>query len=364
MKEPHIKEFTAKKGNGLHIRVTTTRKGRRIAIDGGRLYYKDYGTKADTLRAARKIRDEILDDLDLHPTKYPTLKELYETSYELMPLSLASHNYYDSLFIHFPSAQINQVTLEDIQRSVSKYAMTHTQARVKRYISLWKRIYKTAFMLQIPVVDYPSMVSTPKSRILPKHNSVETTYEDFMNFLDQISVSTSFYAKPVTYIAWIMYYTGMRIQEVLALYESDIDLERKLIHVRRSIGSTAFKTAEIVPLKTEKSRRDIPIAPALIPVLEKCIAECEKDLLFTDEYGRPLSIYDVSKYVTRIKKTYNINFTLYSLRHLFAADLFRQGTNPKVIQTLLGHSSENMSLYYAFTTDAERIEAIAKRKPS
>lgn len=54
----------------------------------------------------------------------------------------------------------------------------------------------------------------------------------------------------------------------------------------------------------------------------------------------------------------------YRLRHAFSADLFRSGTNPKVIQTLLGHESENMSLYYAYTTESERLDAVNKRKPS
>lgn len=30
----------------------------------------------------------------------------------------------------------------------------------------------------------------------------------------------------------------------------------------------------------------------------------------------------------------------------------------------LGHESENMSLYYAYTTESERLDAVNKRKPS
>ena len=32
-------------------------------------------------------------------------------------------------------------------------------------------------------------------------------------------------------------------------------------------------------------------------------------------------------------------YTFHTLRHTFATELFRQGKRPKVIQTLLGHSS-------------------------
>lgn len=364
-KEPHITEFTAKKGNGLHVRVCTNRNGRRIAVDGGRLYFKDYGTKAETLRAARKIRDEILFDLDFRPSTMPTVEDIYNRSYDLLPVSLSTRKYHESLFSCFPnkSQPIDRVTLEELQHQVGTFVLSHTTSRTKRYIQLWKRIYKTAFLLRLPVIDYSAMLILPKSKVLPKKHTTETTYADFMTVLDGLRESNHFLSEQIISIAWVMYYTGMRIQEVLALYESDIDLESNLIHVRRSIGSTASESAVVVPLKTEKSLRDIPISPALIPVLEKAIAECENDLLFS-KTGDPISVSEVSGIVFRIARDKKAKFTLYTLRHLFAADLFRQGTNPKVIQTLMGHTTENMSLYYAFTTQDEKAEAIAKRKPS
>ena len=365
-KEPHITEFTAKKGSGLHIRVTTSRNKRRIAVDGGRLYYKDYGSKNDCLRAARRIRDDILDELAFRPyNTMPTLYELYEKSYEFMPLSVSSRTYYDTLFKSIPmqDSPINTISLETIQSSVGKYALSHSHNRTKRFIELWKRIYKTAFLMQLPIIDYSAMVTVPKSRVLPKTKKTETTYNDFMKWIDKAQESNLHLAEYVIPISWIMYYTGMRLQEVLGLFESDIDLDRNLIHVQRSIGSTALKSAQIVPLKTTKSERHIPIAPALRPVLEKLVANCEGDLLFSED-GEPLSNTAVSHTATIIANRGEIRFSLYALRHLFAADLFRAGTNPKVIQSLMGHASADMSLYYAFTTEEEREKAIANRKPS
>lgn len=366
-KEPHITEFTAKKGNGLHIRVTTTRNGRRIAVDGGRLYYKDYSTKADCLRKARRIRDEILSDLDFTATPtMPTVNSLYEKSFELMPLSLNSRIYYDSLYkaIEMQDKPINTITLEQLQMAISTYALTHTQNRTVRFIELWKRIYKTAFMLQLPIIDYSAMIAVPKSRVLPNKRKTDTSYEEFIRFIDYAQQYEFPIADAIICIAWTMYYTGMRTQEILGLYESDIDFSRNIIHVSRSVGSTVTKKAQIVPLKTAKSERDIPLAPALVPVLQKAVSNCKNKLLFPDSDGNPLAIEDVCYHVRRINKTANTKLALYQLRHLFAADLFRQGTNPKVIQSLMGHKTENMSLYYAFTTEEEKTDAIIQRKPS
>ena len=362
-KEPHITEFTAKKGNGLHIRVTTTRKGRRIAVDGGRLYYKDFGTKADTLRAARKIRDSILEDLDLRPVSLPKLSEIYEHSFDLIPCAISTREAFDAMYKHIGfDKPISHVTLSDIQTSVNEYSKTHTQTRITKFITLWNRIYKTAFLMQLPVTDYPKMVVIPKSKVVPKKYNKELTYEELIAFISALQLSKSYYAPLVTSMCWIMYYTGMRLQEVIGLMVDDIDLDRNIIHVRRSIGSDRTKSAVIVPPKTLLSIRDIPVAPALKPVLERTLATTDTDLLFTEENGHPIYAPNISKYVKAVGKRNGLRFNMYALRHLFSADLFRQGVNPKVIQSLMGHANADMSAYYAFTTDQERIDAITNRK--
>ena len=65
MKDTHISQFTAKRGSGLHVRVCTTRSGRKISVDGGRFYFDDYSSKKACMRAAREARDAILLELDL-----------------------------------------------------------------------------------------------------------------------------------------------------------------------------------------------------------------------------------------------------------------------------------------------------------
>lgn len=360
-KEPHITEFTAKKGNGLHIRVTTTRDGKRIAIDGGRLYYNDYGTKADTLRQARKIRDKILTDIGFN-SSMPTVAELHKKSFDLFPRSISTKERTDAMlqYCSLVDRPINTITLAELQEDINKYATQHTQERVKRYISFWKHIYKTALMLQLSIPDYTQIITVPKSKVIAKSHPREVTYYEFQKFLSAVEKSRSTYKQTIIASCWIMYYTGMRVQEVFGLYKSDIDLEGNVIHVRRSIGSTGLKSAQIVPLKTKKSLRDIPISFKLRPILETVVLT-DSELLFTEADGSPIDTKHLGVHISNICKARKIHFTMYSLRHLFAADLFRQGVNPKVIQNLMGHQNEDMSLYYAFATEDEMEDAIQKR---
>lgn len=366
-KESHITEFTAKKGKGLHIRVTTSRNGRRYAVDGGRLYYSDYPTKADCMRHAKRIRDEIMSDLGRpRASIYPTAAELFERSFDFMPVAYSTR---DTLTRHWRNAEpqdkpINEITLADLQLAVNRYAETHSQKQTDLMLQQWRRVYKTAFYLQIPVVDVSRMVLKPKSKVITKVRNMETDYDTFMDALDVLSASPNWLAPTAIDICWLMYYTGMRVTEVCGLQKADIDLDRSVIHVRRNCGSNALKSADLVPLKTAKSLRDVPIADGLKPVLLHALDRAEGEQLFTWWDGSLLSPTRITNYVLLECRRHGVTFSLYRLRHLFSADLFREGTNPKVIQSLMGHTSSNMSLYYAFTSEAERAEAVNKRKPS
>lgn len=368
-KTPHISEFTAKKGKGLHVRVTTTRDGERISVDGGRLYFDQFVSKQDCMREAIRIRDEILLNLGTKPiAQLFTLEDVYQKSFDYIPVTVNTRLNYDYVYnhslTHLSHVPLVRISLSDIQLSVNRYAETHSAPMVTRLMHLWRRIYRSALFLNVNVRNLPDMVIAPKSRVPVKRKRTQTDYETMLRFIDVVQDSNSYYSPVIIGIIWVMYYTGMRTTEVLGLSVDDIDLDRRIIHVDKASGSTTTEWAEIVPLKTDKSIRDIPIAPGLVPVLEKLIANAKNEYLFTDPNGKLLSSSNITSKVARYAVINQIDFSLYRLRHLFSADLFKQGTNPKVIQSLMGHASENMSLYYAFTSDEDMENAVQNRKPS
>lgn len=369
-KEKHISEFSAKKGDGLHIRVTTTREGRRIAVDGGRLYFKDYPTKSACMLHARKIRDDIIRSLDTRPTLSPTVRELFERSYDLFPVAMTTRSHHESRFDRYlpevADTPITRLTLPEVQMTVNRYAETHASEQIKRITSIWKRIYRTASFMQIPIVDYSVMIIPPRSTVVPERRDMSLDTKNLEAMAEELGRMKSWKAKIALSVLWVMYYTGMRTGEALGLRTEDIDLRRGFIHVRQAVGCTATKLADIKPLKTRNSQRDIPIADGLRPVLMDALDRSDNDLglLFSTPEGDPVDPKEINDYVDYRAHYRDIKFSLYRLRHMFSADLFRQGTNPKVVQSLLGHESADMSLYYAYTTEDERTEAVNRRKPS
>lgn len=173
-------------------------------------------------------------------------------------------------------------------------------------------------------------------------------------------------------------FTGMRASEVRGLPWSNVDLEAGTIHVRQR----ADAWGKIGKPKSKASARDIPLPPIVVNTLTAWKEECpagERDLVFPNGSGNveslpniwhrfwsPLQIKCgvVSIIETDGKPVIKARYGWHKLRHA-AASLFIQhlGWTPKRVQTVMGHSSINMTfdLYgHLFDDHAADQEAMKK----
>ena len=161
----------------------------------------------------------------------------------------------------------------------------------------------------------------------------------------------------------ICIYTGIRLGELLALTWEDIDFDKKLINIYKSVcreikfddeGIIVSKKITIVSPKTKNSNRVIPFCKELGKVLEDWKFECwldskitnkrfdDKSFLFKDKNSAICSYELVKQRFERFLAKNNLkqyNIHLHSLRHTFATMLFENNVNPKAIQLLMGHSN-------------------------
>lgn len=155
--------------------------------------------------------------------------------------------------------------------------------------------------------------------------------------------------------------TGMRLGEVFGLKWDCVDLERGVIHVKRSLitGLKGYNGERFQEPKTAKSRRQIPLPADVMVELKKYKEwqETQKSLLgdtyednqlvLTNQLGQ---IYDTSNFTTRMFKKMlkeakiSESFRYHDLRHTHATLLLVQGVNPKIVQERLGHTTINMTL--------------------
>jgi len=147
--------------------------------------------------------------------------------------------------------------------------------------------------------------------------------------------------------------TGIRPGEYLALKWSDVDLERGVVVVQRTLVSAAAGWRFDEP-KTSRSRRSIPLPVSLVGLLRKHrVAQLEQrmrvggawqenGLVFTNEIGQPLDRRNlVRRHLRPLLRKAGLPgaMRLYDLRHSAATLLLEAGVHAKVASERLGHSS-------------------------
>ena len=144
----------------------------------------------------------------------------------------------------------------------------------------------------------------------------------------------------------LIYSAGLRGQEVINLKISDIDFERRTIHIRQS----KYKKDRIVPLSDLMARG-----------LKKYI-RVENPHIWLFNGKEPDGRYSVRGLAwlmretlrkTSIKKDVN----LHSLRHSYATHLLEEGLNIVTLKELLGHAEITTTMIYLHIAQCPQVKA-------
>ncbi len=194
--------------------------------------------------------------------------------------------------------------------------------------------------------------------ILPKKKKVEIQLldETEQNTLQQYIAENQ--NKTTLGIALSMS-TGIRIGELCALQWRDIDLEKRILTVRKTIQriqcpTIAARTKLIITEpKSESSKRNIPIPECIADFLKKFKGNAEEYVLSGSE--KPTEPRTMQYRFTRILKNVNLpSVHFHALRHIFASTCVKLGFDVKALSELLGHSSVEITLNRYVHSDFEQ----------
>lgn len=153
--------------------------------------------------------------------------------------------------------------------------------------------------------------------------------------------------------------TGLRRGELLALKWSDIDFNKKILHISRSITRTE-KGWITSKTKTEESNRTIPLSDKAIEILvaQKKLTG-SRLIIFSNLNGRVFDPNAFYKSLDSLLENANLpKVRVHDLRHSFASVLHEANVDHKTIQSLLGHSNIQTTLnIYVHPDDKNKKKA-------
>ncbi len=157
----------------------------------------------------------------------------------------------------------------------------------------------------------------------------------------------------------VLYGSGIRLGELVALDVEDIDLERREVWVREGKGGSERvalfgRAAEAALRSYLRTGRPALVSP-----------KHETRALFLNRYGRRLSRVSVTNIVRDAAKRAGIRKTVtpHMLRHSFATHLMEGGADIRVVQELLGHKSPQTTQIYTHVSQRHLKEIYDRYHP-
>ncbi len=347
-------------------------------------YITDFNAAVqETKEAAKSLRESLGSWLRVF--KFPAVEN---TTYDRLEWT-ADHLVYPLL----GDKPVGDVTAADVRAMLNHwmeegYAYTtvkkayHLLTDYYRYLTQEEYIVKNP-MQTVAMIKKANFLTAQGKPDLPTCETVTTFSPEELERFKAEAVRTwgtgkRIYRQSAAYI--LMLNTGLRTGEALALLNSDVDLENRVLHVRQGVkqvrkreGAEPVKgtVTQVGKAKTKISQRDIPLNDAAIAAIRELREEAyfgEDTPLIPDEHGSYTNPLNFRKRYYRILTAAGLEQRgLHTLRHTFATSLVNgvrqedgslRSLTPRQVADLLGHATSEITELYYVKKDTARLRGI------
>lgn len=214
-------------------------------------------------------------------------------------------------------------------------------------------------------VDYVGLSKNPCGKSIGSRKTRQLNFwtpEEYHKFIEQlISCKDSYDNLTFFTIFEILYYTGMRVGELLALTLQDIDFKENKISINKGYYRITGKDLIDKP-KTIHGERVVDIPDFLPQEIREYVSHLyEPDSTARLFEKRPQYVRSVLR--DRAQKAGVKEIRVHDLRHSHASVLINLGANPVLVAERLGHESPDITLkIYAHLFPNQQRDIIAKIK--
>lgn len=161
------------------------------------------------------------------------------------------------------------------------------------------------------------------------------------------------------FLVTILYSTGIRREEAIALRRSDFDFSSGTLSITRAIIFDG-NTPELKGVKSDCGNRVIPLPAKVIPTLQKYVDNCHTLYLITRKNGDILTFSGWRRLWESIQKKIGYPVTAHQFRHDYCTRLYYSGITIKKAVRLMGHTDTKMIMEIYAHLDEESEKAQEK----
>lgn len=254
-----------------------------------------------------------------------------------------------------------EITTAILETYVAKLHQQYAPKTVKRKIASLKALFH--------YLEYKEIINrNPFSKLQMKFREPITlpktiplhTIETLLNTIyDQYHNASSKYRKKTSLrdiaVIELLFATGIRISELCTIPHQNMDLENNII---------------VIKGKGAKERLIHICDEHIIAVLNKYRSEHDTEIhscgyFFVNNMGNRLSDQSVRKMINKYCHIAGIqqHITPHMFRHSFATLLLEENVDIRYIQTMLGHSSINVTEIYTHVTMSKQKDILESKHP-
>jgi integrase/recombinase XerD len=254
-----------------------------------------------------------------------------------------------SRFAKAQSKDLLSLERDDVKAFIQHLHESGLEARsIGRTLVTVRNLYKFLLLDGYLKRDPSANIETPKSwQSLPKF----LISEEVESLLQSPDTTTPTGLRDKAMLE-VLYATGVRVSELVALKVSDLNLD---VGILTTLGKGSKERT--VPI----GKSAIEWVKRYLPVRSKVLRDKTSPILFVNSKGQPLSRSLFWKIIVGYGEKAKIgHITPHLLRHSFATHLLENGADLRSVQMMLGHSDISTTQIYTHITN-ERLKEIYRK---
>ncbi|UUI41243.1 tyrosine-type recombinase/integrase [Oceanobacillus oncorhynchi] len=313
------------------------RSGFKTKKEAREEYSKLLLTKSDSLEEKQEdiLFRQFIEDIFLPWYKTQVKGRTYDNR---LPTVRKHFTFFDNLF----TSEITPIHVQKWQLALSK----------KKYRSSYIRNVQGLFSMAMDRAVVLGLTESNPSKIVGNVKKTKTkidfwTKEEFEKVIS-LFYKEDYYQHFLFISLWLLFMTGMRIGEATAIQWEDIDFDKGLLSINKTLYYKNLDNYSFVEPKTKASVRHIALDEDTLMLLHEW-KEKQQSIVQTNfvmSYnGIPTQKHTLANAITRYSKNAGVHrIRLHALRHSHASLLISMGENPLIIKDRLGHEDIETTL--------------------